>query len=236
MAEIIPAILPKSYEELADKLDIVAGHTPIVQIDICDGAYVPSRTWPYLKGHDDIFENIISQESALPHWDEIDFEFDLMVKGAYEKIPDFVSAGATRVVVHKASMNDDELESVIRDFGKHSEELGPFDVELGIALMPSDDPLAMARSIADIADKIHFVQVMGIDKVGYQGQSHDPRAIGLVKALKTLYTGLPVSVDGAVSMDTAPLFIEAGADRLVVGSALFESPDFLGTIEAFKAL
>jgi ribulose-phosphate 3-epimerase len=248
VTEIIPAILPKSYAELQDKLDIVAGHTPVVQIDICDGMYVSNRTWPYLKGTDadgraadQIFEEITSQEKALPHWDEIDFEFDLMVRGAFEKIPDFISAGASRIVVHRASVDDAELASIIRDFGKHSEELGPFDVELGLALMPggasgADSPEDIARTIAIVAPNIHFIQVMGIAKIGYQGQLHDPRSIELVKALKTLYPALPVAVDGAVDIDTARAFIDAGADRLVVGSALFGTDDFLGTLERFQAL
>lgn len=236
MAEIIPAILPKSYAELEEKLDIAAGHVPTVQIDICDGAYVPNRTWPYLKGteaeSDQIFGAITSQEQALPHWEEVDFEFDLMVRGAYEKIPDFISAGASRIIVHKHSMTDDELANIVRDFGKHSEELGPFDVELGVAIMPSDSP----NLIASIADKIHFVQVMGIDRIGYQGQAGSPKVPGLLKALKTAYPNLPCVVDGGVSLDTASGFLEAGADRLVVGSALFEAVDFSGTIEAFRAL
>jgi len=235
MAEIIPAILAKSYEELEEKLDIVAGHTKSVQIDICDGQYVQNRTWPYLKGtlsgSDQIFDDIISQEKALPHWEEIDFEFDLMVKDPYVKIPDFVSAGATRVIVHKGSVSDEELRSIIKDFGKDT-DLSFFKVELGIALMPGDSP----EAIKAIADKTDFVQIMGIDRIGFQGQSFDSRALELVKALKKAYPDLPCAVDGHVDLDTAKELIKAGTDRLVVGSALFESPDFLGTLKEFQAL
>jgi ribulose-phosphate 3-epimerase len=235
MAEIVPAILPKSYDELAEKLEIAAGHAPVVQIDVCDGGYVSSRTWPYLKGpgvEDTIFEEIVAQEKAFPHWDEVDFEFDLMVKGAYEKIPDFISAGASRIIVHRASVKDEELADIIRDYGKHSEELGPFDIELGIALLPSES----AESIRSIVEKIRFVQVMGIENIGFQGQTMSERTVELVRALKTAYPGLMVSVDGGVNLDTAPKLVDAGADRLVVGSALFESDDFLGTLEELKAL
>ena len=239
MTEIIPAILPKSYDELEYKLDIISGHVPVVQIDICDGAYVPNRTWPYLKGvdadgraQDQIFEEIVDQNKALPHWEDLDYEFDLMTRGTHEKIPDFIAAGATRLVVHKAAMTEDEFENVVHDYGKHSEELGPFDIELGVAIKPTDSP----ESIADFVNKIHFVQVMGIDKEGFQGQSLDTKSIQLVKSLKKSYPKLPVSVDGSVNEETAKLFIEAGADRLIVGSALFESIDFLGTLERFRSL
>ncbi len=244
MAQIIPAILPKSYEELEEKIDLAGAHAPVIQIDICDGSYTSSRTWPYLKGpqvEDTIFADLVSQEKAFPHWEEVDFEFDLMVRNAYEKIPDFISAGASRIVVHKLSVKDEELENIINDFGMHSNELGIFDVELGIALMPggatgSDTLEQIVESIADIADRIHFVQVMGISHVGFQGQAADPRAVGLVKALKTAYPELPVSVDGAVTGETAPALLMAGADRLVIGSALFGSDDFLGTLKEFEAM
>ncbi|MEK7596857.1 MAG: hypothetical protein AAB450_01955 [Patescibacteria group bacterium] len=232
MAEIIPAILPKSYGELETKLDIVAAHTNAVQIDICDGVYVPNRTWPYIRGASDkmgdrIFESLVNQEKALPHWEEIDFEFDLMVKNPHEKIPDFISAGASKIIVHKGSVDETELANIVRDYGKHSGELEPFDVELGIALKPSD----IVDSIREIASQIHFVQVMGISKIGFQGQKFDSRAEDLVRALKSTYPTLPISVDGGVTSDTAKLLVSAGADRLIVGSYLFNATDFSGTLE-----
>lgn len=233
MVEIIPAILPKSYEELEEKLDITAGHAGVVQIDICDGLYVPNRTWPYLKGENDqIFESLISQEKALPHWEEIDFEFDLMVKNAYEKIPDFISAGASKIIVHRDSIGEIELANIVRDYGKNSEELGPFDVLLGIALQPNDS----ANSIKEIAPKIHFVQVMGISKIGFQGQNFDPQSLDLVRGLKVAYPSLPIVVDGGVNLDTAELLVKAGATRLVIGSFLFNATDFSGTLEELEAL
>ncbi len=233
MNEIIPAILPKSYAELEEKLELIAAHAPVVQIDVCDGGYTSSRTWPYLKGdHDDIFQDIIDQNRALPYWEETDFEFDLMTKDAYSKIPDFISAGASRIVVHKASLSDGELEGILSDFGKKSEELGPFDISLGVAL----DCMGSADDISSFVDRIHFVQVMGIAKVGHQGQPFDPRALDLVRDVRQRYPELPISVDGGVNLDTAKALIDAGASRLVVGSALFSSSNVLDTLDVFRGL
>jgi ribulose-phosphate 3-epimerase len=235
MAEIVPAILPKSYDELVEQLDISAGHVHAVQIDICDGGYAPTRTWPYLKGpnvEDTIFNDIVSQEKALPHWEDIDFEFDLMVNDPYDKIPDYISAGATRIIIHRGSVDDTELASIIKDYGKHSEELGPFDVELGIALKPSESP----DLIKDIADKIHFIQVMGSDNIGFHGEVLSNNAVELIKVLRAEYPDMPISIDIGVNLEIAPRLLEAGATRLVVGSALFDTPDFLGTLEEFRAL
>lgn len=233
MPDIVPAILPKSFDDLEEKLGLVAGHAPVVQIDVCDGAFVPSRTWPYLKGaHDDIFDGIISQDSAMPYWEDVDFEFDLMTKGAYDKIPDYIAAGATRVIVHRASMGQEELEAVLRDYGKRSEELGAFDIELGLAI--GND--ARVEDVAPYIDRIHFVQVMGIDRIGFQGQSFNPRTAELVAALRKAYPDLIISIDGGVDLESGRMLADAGASRLVVGSAIFGQTDVLGALESFKNL
>ncbi|HEU0080414.1 MAG TPA: hypothetical protein VFQ72_00095 [Candidatus Paceibacterota bacterium] len=102
--------------------------------------------------------------------------------------------------------------------------------------MPTDDPEAVAASIAPVAAGIHFVQVMGIQNIGYQGQDFDPRAVELVRALRAAYPDMPIAVDGGVDVDNGRELVNAGATRLVVGSALFESVDFAGTLKEFQAL
>ncbi|HEV7702571.1 MAG TPA: hypothetical protein VGO63_03990, partial [Candidatus Paceibacterota bacterium] len=53
MAEIIPAILPKNYADLKNKISLVRGFVPLVQVDICDGVFVKSTTWPFFARGDD---------------------------------------------------------------------------------------------------------------------------------------------------------------------------------------
>src|SRR5271154_4804508 len=94
MAEIIPAILPKNYEDLKNKIALVRGVAPVVQIDICDGNFVPSITWPFLSksydetflenNFDEHFRRILNEQEGLPFWEDIDFELDLMVTNASE--------------------------------------------------------------------------------------------------------------------------------------------------------
>lgn len=59
--EIIPAILPRDFAELEDKASLVQGAVKTVQIDVCDGQFVPNATWPYKK-HDDTFEKLLSED------------------------------------------------------------------------------------------------------------------------------------------------------------------------------
>jgi ribulose-phosphate 3-epimerase len=57
-----------------------------------------------------------------------------------------------------------------------------------------------------------------------------------IKTLKDKFPDLPVSVDGGVNFETAPLLIDSGADRLIIGSAIFNSEDIIETIREFENL
>ena len=103
--EIIPAILPSDFREILEKADLVKGFTKTIQIDICDGHFVPSFTWPYIK-HDDSYERMLHEEDGLPFWKELDYEFDLMVDHPEKIIEDWVMVGATRIVIHAEAKGD----------------------------------------------------------------------------------------------------------------------------------
>ncbi len=84
---------------------------------------------------------------------------------------------------------------------------------------------------------VDFVQVMGIEHVGFQGQDFDDRCITHIKELREkFFDDIAISVDGAVDFETAPRLINAGADKLVIGSAIFNTSDIISTIEEFKNL
>ena len=75
--EIVPAVLPKNFKDLEDHVLQIAGKVKRVQVDIVDGVYAHGTTWPY-RDHG-TFDTIVSQEKGLPHWDELNYEFDLMI-------------------------------------------------------------------------------------------------------------------------------------------------------------
>lgn len=235
MVDIIPAILVKSFREIKEDLDIVEGRVHTVQIDVCDGGYVPTKTWPYgATGKSDIdFDALVAQEVGMPYWEELDFEFDLMVRNVYEKIPDFIATGASALIVHRGSVTDSELEQVLTDYGKGSEALSDFGIQIGLAYPP--DP-TIVDDVATHIDRIDFVQVMGIEKVGYQGQPFSPKAVETVRALRTRFPELAISVDGGVNTENARDLVDAGADKLVVGSAIFGEHDSLDALNDFLAI
>ncbi|MES3031273.1 MAG: hypothetical protein V4697_02565 [Patescibacteria group bacterium] len=228
--EILPAILPKDFAEIEEKIELVRGLSKRVQVDVCDGKFVPSSTWPYKK-HDENFEAILHEEKGMPSWEVIDYEFDLMIHEPTEDdARKWLSAGATRIVLHiESSKNLHPALDVLSGL-----------VDIGLALNIST-PL---ESIAEYKDKISYVQLMGIDKVGFQGQRFNPSVVDRVKKVKEMYPDLLVQIDGGVSLENASLLKHAGVDRLVVGSGLFgthaefedAAGDVVDTYAQFKAI
>jgi len=219
--EIIPAILPKDFAEIDDKVSLVQGSVKTVQIDICDGQFVTNATWPYKK-HDDTFDKLLKEEVGLPFWENVNYEFDLMINRAEEVVEQWVIAGASRIVLHIEMKGD--LAGAISKI-KDS-------VEIGLAIN-IETPIDI---IEQYKDDIKFIQLMGIDNIGFQGQKFDEKVIVKIKELKVKYPDLIVSVDGGVSLESAPLLIEAGANRLIVGSAIFNSDNVFEAVQDFKKL
>jgi ribulose-phosphate 3-epimerase len=120
----------------------------------------------------------------------------------------------------------------MREYPQQPDFLGEEVVELGVAL-GLDTPI---DAIAPFIHAVNFVQFMGIAKIGYQGQPFDERVICRIKNLRGAHSEVIISVDGGVNLETAPLLLEAGADRLVVGSAIFESGDIKKTIAHFQTI
>jgi ribulose-phosphate 3-epimerase len=219
--EIIPAILPLDFAELEEKVELIKGFVKTVQIDICDGQFVANATWPYKK-HDQAFDKMTKEEIGLPGWEVLNYEFDLMVNRPEEVIDEWVSAGATRIIIHAEAKGD---------IGKAIASLQGR-VEVGLALN-IETPIDV---IETYKDQITFVQCMGIDNIGFQGQAFDEKVLLKVEEIKIKYPNLAVSVDGGVSLDSAQLLIEAGVDRLVVGSAIFNSESAIDAVQGFKRL
>jgi len=219
--EIIPAILPKDFAELEDKVSLIKGFTKNVQVDICDGQFVPNATWPYRKS-DDSFQKIIKEEEGLPGWESLNYEFDLMVNKPEDVVDEWVSAGALRIIIHAESKGD-VAAALVKLEGR---------VEVGLALN-IETPLDIVELHQN---RLQFIQCMGIDHIGFQGQSFDNKVLEKIREVKAKFPDLLISVDGGVSLETASKLIEAGADRLVVGSAIFNAENPLDAIQAFKRL
>ena len=236
MTEIIPAVLEKNYTDVVKRLDQVAGIVKTVQIDICDGVFVPSITWPFISpaqydktlNLDAGYQKIVADETEMPHWEDFDFELDLMVADAKKLLPDLMTLGPSRVLFHAEAFTD--LYTEIEECCK----LMPTIVEPGIAINADMNPEVLFELLD--AGLITSVQCMGIAKIGYQGQPFDERVLANLRALRARYPNLPLGVDGAVTLESAPKLVEAGATRLASGSGIFAAPDITKRIKEFESV
>lgn len=213
--------MPKDYEHLDEMVNLFVGVVPMVQLDIMDGKFVPERTWPYPK--DAHFDAIVSEEEGMPRWEDINFEVDLMVRDPELAVPKWVSAGARRIIVHVESMVDFEKIRASVPVGL---------IELGLAINTTT-PLS---AIEPYLDKVDFVQCMGIARIGFQGESFDERVLNHMRALRASHPEMPISIDGSVNIVTARTLVDAGATRLVAGSAILEADDFTQAIAEMQSL
>ena len=108
MANITPAILEKNFNEIKNKLTFLRGRAKCVQLDVCDGFFVESQTWPFASGgFEDIdFQKIMDEEEGLPFWEEFDFEFDLMVLNAVENFDLYMKLGPKRMIFTIFAVSD----------------------------------------------------------------------------------------------------------------------------------
>lgn len=221
---IIPAILPEDWNEIEEKVARVARSASWVQIDICDGTFVPSRTWPYTEGG---WENI-SQDVELPFWQDVNYEFDLMVSNLVMVVEKVMELGGMRVVIHVGSATEEEILKALRSLEHYNME--------AVLAIDNNQSLEKLFSLLEKDHQVHAVQCMGIAQPGFQRQQFDERVLERIKTIKEKYPEILVSVDGAVNFETAELLVQAGADRLVSGSTIFESGDAIGTMRELEDL
>src|SRR3990167_8428318 len=172
MIEVIASVLPfKTYEELKNKIGSLRGIVSTIQIDFCDGIFVPSQTWPFTNGgFDDYdFKKIINEEQGLPFWDEFDFEIDLMVADAVENFDIYMKLGPKRIIFHMPAQAGLGAQKNIEEFEHFLEGLDMYmrdNMEIGLAFKPSDDLSVVSR----LSHKVDFLHCMGSDKIGFQGE------------------------------------------------------------------
>lgn len=210
--QVIPAVIPQSYDDLSSALASLRGVSSTAHIDVCDGRFVPSVSWP-VSGDAGEWAETVSQDRGLPFWEDFEFEFDLMVGNPLALALEAIEAGAARAVLHlEAAGFAEAFEALLVD-GR---------AEIWVA---GGARLNLEKHLATIGRAAGYQQ-MGIAKIGYQGQPFEPAALENVRVVRGAFPDLPIAFDGAVSEVTAGAIFSAGASRLVAGSAvaLAENP------------
>lgn len=221
--------MPKGLRSLEHELAIVAGLVQTVQLDLMDGKFVPNATWPYTGKYPDDIERLRSEEIGMPYWDEVDFELDLMAAPENLDMDIILAPGPKRIIFHREAWPSKEA------FTAFVESLDPYiktAIEIGVAIGTTTP----VEELLPLPEGVSFVQCMGIARIGFQGEPFDSRVIDQIRAVKAALPGMPVSVDGAVNRETAESLIEAGAERLVIGSAIFGATSPRDAVADFKEI
>ncbi len=224
--EIYPSILEKKRSDIESRLKLVKPLVSQVQIDICDGQFVPSKTYA---------SNLTSQslENIRKMTRGKILELDLMIdlsrgRLAKDRVNRIKAIRPERVILHMGSTNKwGDIFSRFTRRGKLTTEIG-----LGVHLR---------HSITDISKLLDnypfsFVQVMGIEKVGYSGQSFSKKAYKKISSIRKRYPKLPISVDGGVKISNAKKLKTAGTTRICPNSGLFNNSNIEEIYREFKKI
>lgn len=200
--EIIPAIIPKSLEELRVAVKLVEPHCAWLHLDVMDGVFVPNET---------------IQDPLLLHQlqTNLKLEAHLMVVAKAEVRNAWFDSPAERLIWHIESFDSPE------EAKRTIESTKAIGKQVGLALNP-ETPLS---AIEPYLDKLDTVLVMSV-KPGFAGQKFDETVIPKIQSLRQIWPGGIISVDGGIRVGTARQVVAAGARRLAAGSALFGAEDF----------
>jgi ribulose-phosphate 3-epimerase len=200
MSRIIPAILVKDEDEFRRQISIAVAFAKLVQIDVLDGTLFPEHSFSDTKA-------IAAMHLSLA------FEAHLMVNDPEQKVNDWIRCGASRIIIHAEAKGN---------LGLALQRIRHADRRAGLAFNP-ETSLAV---LEDLAPFIDHVQIMGVHPGG-QGRPFDPETASRVRAVKIALPHLTIAVDGGVTDadNRARELSVAGADDLVVGSAIWKAND-----------
>lgn len=212
---ISPSILSADFGNLAKDIEMInRSEADWLHVDIMDGVFVPNISFgfPVLKH--------VAKLSQKP------LDVHLMIVQPEKFIPELKALGTHIMNVHYETCP--HLHRVVQQIR-----------EAGMLPAVTINPATPVAMLKDIVNEVYMVLVMSVNP-GFGGQKFIEHSVEKVRELRELITASGsqalIEVDGGVNPETGARLVEAGADALVAGNAVFSAPDLEAAIRALKNL
>ncbi|WML39049.1 ribulose-phosphate 3-epimerase [Neobacillus sp. OS1-2] len=213
MVKIAPSILSADFSKLGEEIIAVekAG-ADYIHIDVMDGHFVPNITIGPL------IVDAIRPLTKLP------LDVHLMIENPDQYIEAFTKAGADYITVHVEAC---------RHLHRTIQNIKSYGIKAGVVL----NPATPVETIQHVIGDIDMVLLMSVNP-GFGGQTFIPEVLPKIRKVKDMadQKGLviEIEIDGGVNPETAKQCIEAGANVLVAGSAIYNQPDYETAISLIR--
>ncbi|UWI83309.1 ribulose-phosphate 3-epimerase [Wolbachia endosymbiont of Howardula sp.] len=212
------SILSADFAKLGEEIKKISTlNIDYIHIDVMDGHFVPNIT---------IGPNVISSIRKYSH---LPFDVHLMIKSPSHYIESFVYAGSDIITIHAEA--EIHLERVIQTIKAY--KINNKRIQVGVSIVPSTPPSVLEY----IIHELDVILIMSVNP-GFSGQkiisSHLHKITNIRKMIQYYGLNTQIAVDGGINLTNARDIIKAGADTLVIGSAIFLSQDIIKTVNDFK--
>ena len=208
--KVVPSIIPYEREQTEKEVSLVCGFADRIQVDVCDGNFAGPTTWPWNGEHGDL---------VLPEYKY--FEIHMMANFPEEKIKDLIGFKPKMIIAQiEAEGNFQKFINVCKQN----------QIEIGISIMPKTD-ISVLESFVPQAD---YLQCMGSNQIGHHGVGLENSAVEKIKILKAIYPESVIGIDIGVNLENKDILQKAGADVLVVGSAILNAENPAEVYEQLK--